>query len=301
MTAFLNSQDNTTGNWYKGNVHIHSTASDGGKTFAELADMYAGAGYDFLARADHWVASDAAADGADYPLLWLDGIELDGTDRGGSGYHVLCLGTFTGITRQMGLIAAMEAARAQGGLIVLAHPYWMGNSMEDVLRWGFDGIEIYNHLCQWFNGKGCGAVYWNAALGRFGQTLAFAVDDSHLQEWFPAWNGGWIMVNAAECTRPAVLAAIRAGNYYSTCGPEFHTIEYDGFSFAVRTSPVAFVRLVGPGALGTRVGSFEGDLLTEASFEAPADWPYAYLELEDALGRRAWTNNLLAPEQEEIE
>ena len=291
----------TAGNWYKGNVHVHSTISDGGKTLVQLADMYAGAGYDFLARADHWVSSDAASDPADYPLLWLDGIEIDGMDRGGSGYHVVCLGTFTGLTREMGLIAAMEAARAQGGLIVLAHPYWMGNSMEEVLRWGFDGIEIYNHLCQWFNGKSCGAAHWNAALERFGQTLAFAVDDSHLQEWFPAWNGGWIMVNAAECTRPAVFAAIRAGNYYSTCGPEFHTIEYDGFNFAVRTSPVAFVRLVGRRGLGTRVGSFEGDLLTEATFEAPADWPYAYLELEDARGRRAWTNNLLAPQAEEIE
>ena len=291
----------TTGNWYKGNVHIHSTVSDGGKTLVELADLYAGAGYDFLARADHWVASDAAADETDYPLLWLDGVEIDGIDRAGSGYHVLCLGAFTGLSREMGLIAAMEAARAQGGLVILAHPYWMGHSTEEVLRWGFDGIEIYNHLCHWYNGKSCGAVHWNAALERRGRTLAFAVDDAHLQEWFPAWNGGWIMVNAAECTRAAVFAAIRAGNYYSTCGPEFHAIEYDGGRLAVRTSPVAFIRLIGPRGLGTRAGSFEGPPITEASFEAPADWAYAYLELEDSRGRRAWTNNLLAPEAEEVE
>ena len=83
----------TTGTWYKGNTHLHSTASDGGWTFAELAQAYAGAGYDFLFRTDHWVCSDVAADSDDYPLLWLDGIELDGRDddrfllpRCGSGF-----------------------------------------------------------------------------------------------------------------------------------------------------------------------------------------------------------------------
>ena len=36
--------------WFKGNLHIHSTLSDGGMTLAELADLYAAEGYDFLAR-----------------------------------------------------------------------------------------------------------------------------------------------------------------------------------------------------------------------------------------------------------
>jgi len=66
----------TSGAWYKGNAHIHSTASDGGKTFPELAQMYAGEGYDFLVRTDHWVASDAEADAEEYPLVWLDGSVL---------------------------------------------------------------------------------------------------------------------------------------------------------------------------------------------------------------------------------
>ena len=61
----------------KGNTHLHSTASDGGKTFAELAALYASAGYDFLFRTDHWVFSDVSKDSERYPLLWLDGIELD--------------------------------------------------------------------------------------------------------------------------------------------------------------------------------------------------------------------------------
>ena len=95
-----------TGRWWKGNTHLHSTASDGGKSFAELAALYRGAGYDFLCRTDHWTASDAGADEAAYPLVWLDGIELDGADASGAEYHVVALGTFQGIERGLGLARA---------------------------------------------------------------------------------------------------------------------------------------------------------------------------------------------------
>jgi hypothetical protein len=283
----------TTGTWFKGNCHIHSTASDGGKTVAELAEMYAGEGYDFLFLTDHWVASDLSDDGAGSPLLWLDGVEIHGRDDTGSMYHVVCLGTLDGaIQREMGLVAAMEAAREQGALLILAHPHWMGNSLEDALRWGFDGVEIYNHVCRWLNGKGDGHVHWQAMLARAPNTLGLAVDDAHIRPEHPGWNGGWIVVNATSLTGEAILRAIRAGRFYSSCGPEFRRIEYDSRSVHVETSTVQFIRLVGPAHWGKRVGSFDDRRLVEATFEVPAEWAYAYLEIEDAQGRRAWTNTL---------
>ena len=292
----------TRGVWLKGNCHIHSTASDGGKTFAELARMYAGAGYDFLFRTDHWVASAAdgpsdaggasAVDATEPPLLWLDGIELHGEDYAGSSYHVVCLGRFEGLAREMGLVAAMEAARAQGGLLILAHPQWMGNSIDDALRWGFHGVETYNHVCRWLNGKGEGLVHWNAMLERRPDTLGLAVDDAHLRPEHPGWNGGWIVVQAVERSRDAILDAIRAGCFYSSCGPEFLSITSDGERVTVRTSPVQFVRLVGPAERGARIGSFDGQRFSEATFTVPRDWSYAYVEIEDECGRRAWTNTL---------
>jgi hypothetical protein len=284
---------NTTGTWYKGNTHIHSTASDGGKTFAELGAMYASAGYDFAFRTDHWVFSDAKKDSADAPLLWLDGVELDGRDEQGVQYDVVCLGVFKGITPEIGLVAAMDAARAQGGLLILAHPYWSGNSFDDALRWDFDGVEVYNHVCQWLNGKGNGLPYWSAMLAHTPRRLGFAVDDAHIQSEHPGWNGGWIVVNAPMLSREAVFDAIRAGRFYASCGPEFYTLAYDGKAVHASTSPVRFARLVGPASAGKRVGFFDDQTLDRVSFEIPQDWPYAYLEIEDAHGRRAWTNALL--------
>lgn len=283
----------TSGHWYKGNTHIHSTASDGGMTAAEIAALYAGAGYDFLFRTDHWVSSDVAGESSDAPLCWLDGIELDGRDDTGAYYHVVCLGVHTPLTREMGFMAALASARDQGGLRILAHPHWSGNTLEDAVRWDFDGVEVYNHVCRWLNGKSNGMVYWEAMLRRQPGTLAFAADDAHLRPEHPGWNGGWIVVNAPTCSRDALLDAIRAGNYYASCGPAFQAITMHGSQVTAHTSPVKYMRLVGSDMCGERVGTFGDALLTEATFTIPDDWPYAYLELEDAGGNRAWTNTLL--------
>jgi len=282
----------TSGRWYKGNTHIHSTASAGGRTFTELARMYSEQGYQFLFRTDHWVPSDVSSDTTAYPLLWLDGIELDGTDPGGSYYHVVCLGTFAPFHQEKGFVAAIESARAQGGLLILAHPYWTGNTMEDVVRWHFDGVEVYNHVCRWLNGKSDSSPHWSAALARFPDTRGLAVDDAHIRPEHPGWNGGWIMANMPTLSRDNVLTTIRTGNFYSSCGPEILSIEYGDHTVTGRTSPVQFARLVGPAAQGNRVGSFDGRPLTEATFDIPGDWPYAYLEVENGQGRRAWTHTL---------
>jgi len=93
------------------------------------------------------------------------------------------------------------------------------------------------------------------------------------------------------------MRAIRRGSYYSSCGPEFHTIALDGENVVITTSPVQFVRLVGPGFLGARLGSFDGQEMHEASFILPAEWDYVYVEIEDRKGQRAWTNTLFVTDR----
>jgi hypothetical protein len=172
----------------------------------------------------------------------------------------------------------------------------MGNSFADALRWEFDGCEIYNHVCRWLNGKGEGLAHWNAMLERSPNVLGVAVDDAHIRPEHPGWNGGWVVVNAAERSREAIVEAIRAGRFYSSCGPGFYSFSWDGRSVHIETSPVQFARLVGPAHWGKRVGSFDGQLRSEVSFEVPQTWPYAYIEIEDTQGRRAWTNALFEVE-----
>ncbi len=282
----------TANNWYRGNTHIHSTASDGGETFPRIADLYSEAGYDFLFRTDHWVASDCGAGSEDHPLLWLDGIEIDGHDSAGAYFHVVCLGRVEGISREMGFEEALASAKKQGALIIAAHPAWTGNSFDDCLRLEAGGVEIYNHVCRWLNGKGGALSHWNAMLERNPGTLAFASDDAHITKDHPGWNGGWISVNARERSSEEIIRAIHAGNFYSSQGPEIQHLGLEDGILVLETSPVQFVRLAGPGAAGTRIGSFGGDTMTAARIEIPRGLDYVYAEVEDVNGRRAWTNTL---------
>lgn len=282
------------GNWYKGNTHIHSVASDGGCTFSQLAERYAGAGYDFLFRTDHWVCSTVAEDDMPYPLLWIDGVELDGRDGTGAAYHVVCLGTVSGLAREQGLTAALDAARQQGALTIVAHPRWCGNDFSDCLRITTEGVEIYNHVCHWLNGKSDGLAYWDAMLDADPEVLGFAVDDSHLRPGHPTWNGGWVVVQASDCTADTILAAIRAGRFYSSCGPAFQSITHSDDDVTVTTSPVRCIRLVGPASRGLRWAADGTESLTSCTLQVPPEWAWAYIEIEDGNGKRAWTNTLFA-------
>ncbi len=278
------------GRWLKGNTHIHSTASDGGKTLDEIAALYHRAGYDFIFITDHWACSNAADHPRRLPLLVLDGIELDAFE--GSLFHVVCLGTFRDLSREMGLGACIHRAREQGGIVILAHPYWSGNTIEDCTRYPFDGVEVYNHVCQFLNGKGSGGYHWDSLLAKGRSVLGFAADDAHLRPEYPGWNGGWIRLSAPECSGTAIFQAIRAGRYYFSTGPEIRSIDLDGDRLVVRSSPVRFARLIGENWRGQRLGSFNGARLGESAFDLPTDFRYVRLEIEDERGGRAWTNTL---------
>ena len=142
------------------------------------------------------------------------------------------------------------------------------------------------------NGKSDGCVHWDAMLKKNPGTLSLAVDDAHLRPEHPGWNGGWIVINTPELSKESVLAAIKSGNFYSSCGPEFKSITYDNKVLHIECSPVKFIRLVGPESRGCPSGSFDGKLLTQITMEIPEDWDHVYIELEDKEGKRAWSNTL---------
>ena len=62
--------------FYKGNLHTHTTRSDGRKSPEDVMALYAANGYDFLALTDHWkVGSEAKYEN----MLVLPGVEYDFT------------------------------------------------------------------------------------------------------------------------------------------------------------------------------------------------------------------------------
>lgn len=283
--------------WYKGNTHIHSTRSDGGKSVEELQRMYRQAGYDFIAITDHGKSYRSESCPSDSGFLTLGGIEVDGTPLGGRYCHVVAIGACIDILPAGTFEQTMHDLAKQKAMVILAHPYWCGNDIGDVQRFPFDAIEIYNHVCDWLNGKGSSLMLWDQVLASGDSVFGIAADDAHIVPRHPGWNGGWVMVQANALTAEAIVDSLKAGRFYATCGPSFHSIDFDGDTITCTTSPIQQARLVGAGYLGERIWREDGTVMESFSFKVSdnprlASSAYLRVEIEDADHRRAWTNPL---------
>lgn len=79
------------GTYKKGNLHTHTTWSDGMHTPAETAEHYRSKGYDFLALTDHWVYGIHPELNRDDFLLF-PGTELDIELPGRKDHHLVGFG-----------------------------------------------------------------------------------------------------------------------------------------------------------------------------------------------------------------
>jgi hypothetical protein len=130
-----------------GVIHVHTKASDGSGTVAEVMAAAEKANLSFIAITDHNVAmteTDLAEDPPDLPII--SGVEV-GTNAG----HFLALGippswALPKTTDDRTLLAA---ARAVGAFRILAHPFHPHTPWTDWKTSDFDGMEIWNEDAAW--------------------------------------------------------------------------------------------------------------------------------------------------------
>ena len=136
--------------WYKGNLHTHSTNSDGRLSPEEVIGLYREEGYDFLALTDHWFMGEERQE---ENFLLLSGAEYDVGNNVRDGiYHVVGIGMQKEPKLEKG--PELQEKQAQlmidriheaGGIAILAHPAWSMNRASEVrLLKDLDGCEIYN-------------------------------------------------------------------------------------------------------------------------------------------------------------
>ncbi len=121
--------------WYKGNLHMHTTCSDGQKTPEEAVAVYREKGYDFLALTDHWHMGKSWQEEG---FLMLSGAEYDnGADLKEGIYHIVGVG----MEREPQLEKTprpkaqtiIDSIREAGGMAILAHPAWSMNRAEQAM------------------------------------------------------------------------------------------------------------------------------------------------------------------------
>ena len=293
------------GRFWRGNLHTHSTRSDGVLEPAEVCRRYRAEGYDFLALTDHYLGQYG------YPIVdtvpfrdagftTILGAELhSGAMSNGEIWHILAVGlpadfapsdspTFhPSLTQETGPELAARAVAA-GAFVAIAHPQWSGLTLADARSIAAaHAVEVYNHGCAAGCDRPDGFAIADLLLSEGRKLSMIATDDAHFSE--PDHFGGWVMVKAEENTPSALLAALKAGTFYSGQGPELRDIQVMGDHVVVESTAVSsvIVQGQGTGAKGVHGASMTR---TEVPLARLNNSPWLRVSVIDAAGKRAWSN-----------
>lgn len=289
------------GRFWRGNLHGHSTLTDGGLAPAEVCRRYQEAGYDFISLTEHFMEQFdfPIADTRPYrtaAFTTLIGGELHAgeTELGGM-WHILAVGLpldFAPPSEHETGPELAARARATGAFVAAAHPQWYTLTEADILSLGeIDAIEVYNGVADDGNDRADSWHITDILLGRGHRYLVYAADDFHHIPTHHDFARGWVWVKAEELTPEALLAALKAGYFYSSTGPQIHDVRVTpGKSVTVRCSPAERVLVNGRGP-ATAMTAGRG--LTEVTLDiSKLTSPYLRVTVRDSNGGRAWTNPL---------
>jgi hypothetical protein len=293
------------GRFWRGNLHTHSTRSDGVLEPAEVCRRYRAEGYDFLALTDHFIGS------YDYPIVdtvpfrteaftTILGAELhSGAMANGELWHILAVGLPADFAapdspdfhpragQETGPDLAARAIAA-GAFVAIAHPQWSGLTLADARTIASaHAVEVYNHGCAIGCDRPDGFAIADLLLTEGRRLSMVATDDAHFHE--PDHFGGWVMVKASENTPEALLAALKSGAFYSSQGPELLDVRLAGDHVVIESSAVVSAVAMGQ---GTGAKAVHGHSMTRSA--VPLDRlnnsPWVRVAVIDAAGRRAWSN-----------
>jgi len=297
----------TPGRFWRGNLHTHSTLSDGALAPEQVIEAYKDAGYDFLQLSDHflerfgWPIADTRRWRSNR-FTTLIGAEVHApATRVGELWHIVATGLpldFAAPTRKETGPQLAARARAQGAFVAIAHPAWSQLTVEDgrALE-SAHAVEIYNHGSAVETDRGDGFYLLDQLLNEGRRLTAIATDDAHFRHGDYDAFGGFVEVKASSLEPEALLEALKAGHFYSSQGPRFDEVSLSAHEISIACTPVQAITVVtGTSRALTRVGR----QITGATFDltkagagnrargAPATW--ARVVVIDAAGRRAWTN-----------
>lgn len=287
------------GRFYRGNLHTHSTHSDGDLSPEAVCRFYRDMGYDFIALTDHFleqyrypITDTTPYRGAEFTTII--GAELHApqtiTDE---LWHILAVGLPLDFPRNLpGETGPELAARAKaaGAYVAVAHPAWYNLSEVDVIALGpVDAIETINGISADHNDRIDSWYMLDIMLARGYRYNACATDDAHFHAQHNDRVRGWVCVKSESRTPEALLAALKRGEYYSSTGAQIHDVQVKpGQSIKLRCSPVDSIFVTGK---GPRAVFKHGQGMIEAELDIRRlGSDYCRITIRDRNGNHAWTN-----------
>ena len=229
--------------WYKGNIHTHTTLSDGDELPGKVVRWYQDNGYNFLIITDHnkltetkYLDSDKAAD----DFILIPGEEVTGSFEK-KPVHLNAINikkvvpVLKGVAVNDMIQKNIDEIHNAGGIAMLNHPRWRkGVSTGDLLTVkNCDLLEVYNFTEASNNfaagGEESTEAMWDKLLSKNIKVWATATDDTHNYHgdfnYKQANPGrGWVVVKTKELTPDAITEGLKTGNFYASVGVELKEV-----------------------------------------------------------------------------
>ncbi len=295
--------------WFKGNIHTHTTESDGDADPEAVVRWYRRHGYDFLVLTDHnhrTIIDYKPGKRRFRRPLMIPGEEVTANTLGGTvPIHVNGLG----ISRVVEPIDAggvvqtiqanVDAIIQAGGIASINHPNYKWaidlKALKQVV--GASLVEVYSGVPAANDGGAPGYLsaeeLWDGVLSSGRVIFGVAVDDSHHYHDFIPKNAnpgrGWVVVRAPKPDSAAIIEALASGDFYASTGVTLLEVEAAPEAIRVRIeedevySYVYTTTFIGSGGvvLATETGA-------EAAYRVRGDEGYVRATVASSSGEKAW-------------
>lgn len=300
------------GSFFRGNLHSHSSRSDGGRTPEQVIGDFRDRGYDFMSLTDHFLPNAMFRKDEEGFITITDTRHLDSDDfvtilgaelhgpamENGELWHMVAVGLpidFAPLGENETGPEVFRRAKDAGAWLSLAHPHWNTVSENDALAVIdlIDSVEVYNHASEVSVRRGWGMHHADVLLNKGYMVQQNAADDNHFNKpamlAFVDGFGGWVQVKSESLDAGSLVAALKRGDYYSSTGPEIIDVQLSDSTVKVRCSPALQVVVHSHGSWDRIAFGFN---LCEAELELPepgkGDW--IRVTVVDQHGKLAWTN-----------
>ncbi|MBE6631677.1 MAG: PHP domain-containing protein [Ruminococcaceae bacterium] len=310
------------GKFYKGNLHTHSTMSDGFYTPHQVKEEYKKLGYDFVAFTDHGVFG-IHEDLWDDEFITIPGVEVGPADDPNNTFwqtnHVVALGLpgkckytqgekifhFGDPKYEHDVNKVCAELRENGCFCIYGHPYWSHIDPQALIGLeGFVGVEVFNGGSE-LNGNGYSELYIENMLWHGIHTHLYATDDMHFGGEWDDLGKGFVCVKAKSLSYEDIVDSLLKGSFYASTGAEIYDFYSEDETVYLKCAPCREIRIMDDAFNGRKyvynknnpnksvaLEYDENGYIIGASFAYRANSHYVYAKITDVNGKEAWTQPL---------
>jgi len=274
-------------NLYKGQLHAHTTNSDGKVSPSNLMTFYKNAGYAFVSITDHNVLSPNPNVSG---ILYIPGVE-ESFDEGHIG-HINAQSVLYNENKDRQTV--INEIVNEGTLASINHAALPGVPFVDYASFSnYQLFEVYNH----FGGpyQGVSENEWDVVLSKGIKAYGISTDDYHCAYRNDGtgpcdggseadFNGGWVKVWADDLSLNSIVDSLKKGNFYASTGADFSNITLTNNVIqitATRSSQIQWIKNNGVVAKTTQG--------TSDSYTINGDEKYIRVKISNDSGQ-AWSN-----------